>query len=74
MIVTTGKRISIELAGGIVLERDCKTPGGVRVTRPTDGVDATIWLPTNVEARSRFIAAYERICAEEIEYRKQEVE
>lgn len=76
MIITTGKRVSIEIHG-YRLERDCATPGGVTVHQ-TGSVGCSppepFWLPANDQERARFIAAYNRICDEDIEYRKVDVE
>jgi hypothetical protein len=75
MIITTGKRILVEI-NGYSFARDCATPGGVTVTKRFGRGDLpeTIDLPANDTDRALFIAAYERVCAEEIEYRKVEAE
>lgn len=70
MIVTTGKSIRIDLIG-LRLERSCETPGAVTVT---DRDNKTVTLPTNEAERERFILAYRRACAEDVPYRKSEVE
>ncbi len=77
MIVTTGRHIRIEVGRNYLLERTSETPGGVRISdrgglgvrRPEPG---QIDLPASPEEAERFIAAYRRIIAEDVEYRKVE--
>lgn len=70
MIVVTGKIIRVELVGGLKLECTSEAPGRITLTR--DGV--TVGLPGNPEEAERLIAAYRRVLAEDLGYRKMEVE
>ena len=69
MIVTTGRHIKVNV-DKYQLERVAETPGRVTVYIGGD----EFHLPGNNVDAERFIAAYRRVLAEEVEYRKQEVE
>lgn len=70
LIVTTGKSIKVEV-GAHRVERSCETPGIVHVY---DREGRYISLPVNEGEREAFIAAYRRACAEDVPYKKSEVE
>ena len=72
MIVTTGKIIKIYVLD-YLMNRDAESPGIVTVHHGKK-VDQSIVLPANEKDMEAFIAAYKRICAENIEYRKKENE
>lgn len=71
MIVNIGKRIHIE-SGDFDFKRDANTPGLVTVRRRR--CQSSLDLPGNKKEAELFIAAYRRCIAEDIEYRKSEVE
>lgn len=76
MIVNTGRRIRVEELG-YLFERDADTPGMVRVTAQSSVTAPSkghIQLPANQEDAVRFVAAYLRTCAEEVDYRETQVE
>lgn len=73
MIVTTGKHIKVEVSG-FLFQRTAETPGLVRVTTVGSTWKGDLELPANLEEMQRIIEAYERVCAEEVDYRKSEVE
>jgi hypothetical protein len=73
MIVNTGRRIRVEV-GGYLFERDADTPGLVKVSSAGGTFKGNLELPANQEDALRFVAAYMRTCAEEVDYRKSEVE
>lgn len=68
-ITTTGRIIKIDV-GYLQLERSSEAPGVVVLT--SNG--AAIRLPTNPGEAEAFIAAYRRAIAEDVGYRKSEVE
>ena len=73
MIVTTGKHIKVELLSGLKLELTAERPGAVVVYgRP--GCNERVELPAAKDDAEAFIAAYRRIIAEDVAYRKTEVE
>lgn len=71
MIVTVGKRVKIELVSpSITLERNCESCGIVQVWRGDKWID----LPGNPTDAERFIEAYRRIVAEDVPYKRAEIE
>lgn len=82
MIVTTGKTIKID-EGKFHFERNSETPGIVVVTEGPPQppqyqynfvMKDRLVLPTNETEMEAFIAAYRRVVAEDVGYRKQENE
>lgn len=73
MLVTKGKLVHVE-NGDFKFTRSAETPGKISL----QGIGTTwrgeISLPGNATDAARFIAAYQRIVDEEVEYRKQEFE
>lgn len=71
MNITTGKHVIIE-TGDFTFKRTAETPGGVTVHRrpiSSGREPEVIGLPAQRDAAERFIAAYRRIIAEDVEYR-----
>lgn len=74
MIVNVGKRIKIKV-GNYHFERDADGPGVVTVADTRLAYTTNfIRLPGNPDDAEEFIAAYRRALAEDIDYRKSEVE
>lgn len=72
MTVITGKTIRVEILG-YVFDRCSDTPGLVTVKRRKMDC-GEMGLPTHEGEMEAFIAAYRRVVAEDIEYRRMEHE
>ena len=76
MNITTGKHVRIE-TGKFTFDRTAETPGSITVRGKANSrySEAEVMhLPAQREDAERFIAAYRRIIAEDVEYRKTEWE